>query len=97
MVTELLYQVFFKGNVRINGQDVAPTFNSTDIETAVSSVSVYQDQLPTRGDYLFTLVLDGTPTSRDVVIQQLFNAWTTHTQYSKYCIVLCIYSKQITE
>jgi len=72
-----MYQVFFKGSLRINGQDVAPTFNSSDIETVVSSVSVYGGQLPTRADYLSTLVLNGIPASKDVIKTQLTVAWTS--------------------
>jgi len=80
-VTELLYQVSFRGSLRTNGQDVAPTFNSTDIETVVSSVSVYNGQLPTSGDSLFSLVLDGIPASRDFIQQSLTTAW--RLQFSK--------------
>jgi len=81
-VTELLYQVVFKGSVRSNGQEITPSFIKSDIETAVSSVSVYNDQLPTRAEYSFTVVLDGIPASRSVVLQQLTAGWTSQSSTS---------------
>jgi len=77
-VTELLYQVFFKGTVRNNGQEVAPSFSASDIETAVSSVVFYNIglQSPLRADYLFSLTLDGIP-ARTLVQQQLNIAWSS--------------------